>query len=147
MNKTDLIDYDSSSDSEASPVLKYPQNGGLVQAVNPVHLAVMSLEKQVEAMRPPYRLLLSDLPYKVNKKNRIGPALFDRPEEWGKFTFQILYKGASHTGKCFAETTDNRAALDLIQLHGRNIAGRVITISVAEARPQLRQEACRGACS
>lgn len=137
MNKTDLIDNDSSSDSEARASSRSPQSGGLVQVVNPVHFAVMSLEKQVEAMRPPYRFLLSNLPYKANKKNKVGPVLCDRLEEWGRYTFHVLYKGKSHTGKCFAETADKQAALDLIRLHGRNIAGRLITISIASMKPGL----------
>ena len=117
-NKTDLIDYDSSSDSEARPASISPKSGCLVQAVRHEQLEIMSMEKRIEGMQPPYRFLISNLPYKANKKHKIGPALCRRPEEWGRYTFEVLYKGCNHTGKCFADTADKQAALDLIRLHG-----------------------------
>ena len=97
--------------------------------------AVLALQKQVQLTSAPYRFLLSGLPYKVNKKNKVGAALFERAEDGDRYAYQILYKGKVHAGKCIVETDSLEAALDLLRLHGRKVGSRDIAISIIGAKP------------
>jgi len=97
--------------------------------------AVLALKKQVQLTPAPYRFLLSGLPYKVNKKNKVGAALFERAEDGDRYAYQVLYKGKVHAGKCIVETDSLEAALDLLRLHGRKVGSRDIAISIIGAKP------------
>lgn len=130
-------DYDSSTEVETRPPSESPQRRSSIHELDTATSAVLALQKQVELASAPYRFLLSGLPYKANKKNKVGPALFDRPEDASRYSYQVLYKGKVHTGKCLVETASLDAALDLVQLHGKKIGSREITISMIGAKPSI----------
>jgi len=130
-------DYDSCTEVETRPPSESPQRRTSIHELDPAASAVLALQKQVELTPAPYRFLLSGLPYKVNKKNKVGPALFERAEDGSRYAYQVLYKGRVHTGKCLVETESLEAALDLVQLHGRKIGGRDIAISIIGAKPPI----------
>lgn len=130
-------DYISPNEADTRPPSESPQRRGSIHELDSVTAAVLALEKQVELMQAPFRFLLSGLPYKVNKKNKVGPALFERLEDGMRYAFQVLYKGKTHTGKCLVETTSQNAALDLVRLHGKKIGSRDIAISIIGAKPSI----------
>ena len=93
-----------------------------------------SLTKYIHLAQPPYQFLLQGLPYKLNSPQKVTTALVANPVVADMCDIEVLYHGPQPAGECIATVRSVEAALAFVQVHGRKIGVRFITVTPVRQR-------------